>query len=526
MPTTMYLHDELSDVSLGTNNTNKLGSAVAWRSRKLLPTEGDPTNVTATVASVTGPTNGLETGSPQNEWISQPLSAAVTISGTITFNICAFESNAMANGGVGVVVQRLGNNLDVLSTIVDSLQSTELGTANARRTWTATPTSTAMAKGDRLRVRVYFRDVGGTMASAYTFTLTYDGLNSATGDSNVTFTESLSFMDWYPTSAATTYTTGGGAQQGIATDGTTYAIPSANGVIVTTNPTTSWSVADASVTTAGKMAYGNGVWVRTANTQIYTATSPYGPWTLRHTLSTGTGFYRCQYVNGTFVATITGALRIVWATDPTATWTETSIAVLTGTNTYDIAFGNGVWVAVSDAGGLATATTLNGTWTQRANPMRAATNSDQIYSVAYGNGLWVAAGDANGTNTTSNGTGICYMTATDPTGTWTLGLSAMALMPTLIVRYNAGVWFFGHLYGLAKVTRDPLTVAPVDVCIADFLQYNDVTYIGDTWTAVASNIVKVFTNNTVVYPTNVVSDIVDQGGTITEYKAWTSRGNG
>lgn len=191
----LYLHDELAEISLGTNNTNKAGAAVAWRARVAMPFAETTAAVTATVASVTGPTNGLETGAPVNEWISQPLAQAVTISGTITFNICARESNAMANGGVGVVVQRVNNVGAVVSTIVDSVQGTELGTTNARRTWTATPTSTAMQKGDRFRIRVYFDDAGGTMASGYTFTLSYDGTSAALADSNVDFTETFTLVE-------------------------------------------------------------------------------------------------------------------------------------------------------------------------------------------------------------------------------------------------------------------------------------------------------------------------------------------
>lgn len=191
----LYLRTWLSDISLGTNNTNKAGGAVAWRSRVAWPRLPTTANVTATVGSVNGLTNGLETGAPVNEWISPPLAAAVTISGTITFNMCGLESNAMANAGFGVVVQRLSNTGAIVSTIVDSVQGTELGTANARRTWTATPTSTAMQKGDRFRIRVYFDDAGGTMVSGYTLTLTYDGTTANTGDSNVDFAETITFVE-------------------------------------------------------------------------------------------------------------------------------------------------------------------------------------------------------------------------------------------------------------------------------------------------------------------------------------------
>lgn len=241
----LYLHDELADISLGTNNTNKAGAAVAWRARAALPVVGDATNVTATVASVNGPTNGLETGNPVNEWISEPLAAAVTISGTITFNICALESNAMANAGLGVVVQRLNNLGAVVSTIVDSVQGTELGTANARRTWTATPTSTAMQKGDRFRIRVYFDDAGGTMVTGYTLTLTYDGTNASTGDSNVDFAETLTFMSSTPAYAQTNKLTAAEFEQSSAQYGQSVACSADGSVLVVGAYLENTTVADA-----------------------------------------------------------------------------------------------------------------------------------------------------------------------------------------------------------------------------------------------------------------------------------------
>lgn len=241
----LYLRSALSDISLGTNNTNKAGGAVAWRARALTDTVSTTANVTATVGSINGLTNGLETGAPVNEWISEPLAAAVTISGTITFNICGLESNAMANAGLGVVVQRINNVGTVVSTIVDSVQNVELGTSNSRRTWTATPTSTAMQKGDRFRIRVYFDDAGGTMVSGYTLTLTYDGTAANTGNSNVDFAETLTFMSSTPAYAQMKKLTAEEFAQGNGQYGYSVALSASGSVLVVGAFLENTTVADA-----------------------------------------------------------------------------------------------------------------------------------------------------------------------------------------------------------------------------------------------------------------------------------------
>src|ERR1700744_2371473 len=70
-------------------------------------------SVLASVNSVTNTTSGgtkiqctASAGGTALKWISAPLANAASISGTITFNIRAKESNASANTGITVDVLR------------------------------------------------------------------------------------------------------------------------------------------------------------------------------------------------------------------------------------------------------------------------------------------------------------------------------------------------------------------------------------------------------------------------------------
>lgn len=149
----------------------------------------------STTNTVAGPTAGVQVtvtaGGTAQEWYSNPLDA-VTISGTITLNLWMAENNMSANVGAQVIIERCDGAGNVISTIVNTEKGTEVPvTTRAAQNWTATPTSTALSAGDRLRVRVLGNDVG-TMASGFTFSFGYAGTSAAAdGDSFVTFTEAI-----------------------------------------------------------------------------------------------------------------------------------------------------------------------------------------------------------------------------------------------------------------------------------------------------------------------------------------------
>lgn len=196
MATQLFFRVAVGSIHRGTNSDNLAGVASGWLSR-LLSTARGATATNFTTNTVAGTTLGVEIAGLR-EWISEPLAADVTISGTVTFNLWGLESSMSANVGFQVVVERLDHLGAVISTVVDSERGVELGTATSVHNWTAAPTSTSFQKGDRLRVRVAGNDVG-TMASGFTFTFDYDSPTAGvTGDSYVSFTETFAFMTATP----------------------------------------------------------------------------------------------------------------------------------------------------------------------------------------------------------------------------------------------------------------------------------------------------------------------------------------
>lgn len=173
--------------------------------RRFTETIGTGTGVAISMATIAGTTTGkilLDSSGPATNYtvfFSRPLAADVTISGQMTFNICALESSMSANATVGVSVYRVDSQ-GALTLIVRSSFGTELTTSLARKTWNATPTSTDMKVGDRFLCLLWIDDAGAvTMASGFTVTFQMGGSNANTADSNVTFNENLTFLTTAPT---------------------------------------------------------------------------------------------------------------------------------------------------------------------------------------------------------------------------------------------------------------------------------------------------------------------------------------
>lgn len=181
MATKVFLRDSTSEVTVG-SETKKVATLI----------QGSALVSTDATATVGGPTSGiqLKKNTVLVTWYSNPL-RAITISGTITFNLWALESASQANTGLDVLVEHCDQNGNVLSTIVRSEQGTELGTSATARNWTANPTSTALNEGDRIKITVFGNDAGGNMGSARTFTMNYGAGTGVNGDSYIQFTETL-----------------------------------------------------------------------------------------------------------------------------------------------------------------------------------------------------------------------------------------------------------------------------------------------------------------------------------------------
>ena len=197
MATQLFFNVSQPDWSRGEGDADVGGTVRAWSPRILGTTRGVALQ-TLTATSVLGPTSGIEP-TLFYEFISGPIDQDITIAGTINFNLWGLESSMNANAGFGCIIERLNSQGGRVSTINQSIDNAELGTAAAVMTWTATPTSTNMLKGDRIRARVYFDDLGGTMATGFTLTFGYSGQTAAAnGDSFITFTENFGFLTTAP----------------------------------------------------------------------------------------------------------------------------------------------------------------------------------------------------------------------------------------------------------------------------------------------------------------------------------------
>lgn len=153
------------------------------------------TVITTTVASGTDIQVTATAGGQALTWFSEPITAAITISGTVTVNIRGLESANAVNSGRGILIERTNNAGTVQSTIVANATVpatiTEFTTADAANgSATYTPTSTAMAAGERIKVTLKVRNVG-TMGAG-TVTISHEGAASAAaGDTWVRFNENI-----------------------------------------------------------------------------------------------------------------------------------------------------------------------------------------------------------------------------------------------------------------------------------------------------------------------------------------------
>lgn len=183
-------------------------AAMISRPKQLSTSRGGGVLSSEARATVTGPTGGLEYRQSASEvlsWITPPIDADVTISGNVTFNVWGLESSMNANCGPQVIVERI-DSIGQESTIINSEANSEWGTSAGVKNWASAPTSTACLKGDRLRIRIGFNDVG-TMASGFTSTLRYNGTTGgADGDTYVSFDETFGFQTTDPT-GSTVYLT-------------------------------------------------------------------------------------------------------------------------------------------------------------------------------------------------------------------------------------------------------------------------------------------------------------------------------
>jgi len=154
---------------------------------------GVVTGVVNTVASGTDIQWTKTAGGEALEFISPPLSAGFTLSGSMTFNIWALESAMAANCGGRARVYKYSGGVETLILGGPHDDGVEFGTSDGVFNWTGVPTSTAFAAGDRLIVKYYITNIG-TMGGGETCTLNYAGVTAgASGDTYWTINENVTF---------------------------------------------------------------------------------------------------------------------------------------------------------------------------------------------------------------------------------------------------------------------------------------------------------------------------------------------
>lgn len=189
MPTQLFLRSLASNLA-----------GAGQQSLSTLRGTASTTAITTTVASGTNIGVTATAGGQALTWFSGEIAEAVTISGTVTVNIRGLESGAAVNAGRGILIERTNSAGTVQSTVValtgvpaTIAEFTTADAANAAATYT--PTSTAMAVGDRLKITLSIRAAGGTMGAG-TATISYNGPTAAAaGDTFVTFTEDFRTAD-------------------------------------------------------------------------------------------------------------------------------------------------------------------------------------------------------------------------------------------------------------------------------------------------------------------------------------------
>ena len=202
-------------------------------------------------------------------------------------------------------------------------------------------------------------------------------------------------------------------------------------------------------------------------TGVSTGTMPI-TWTRRDSKFELSDIASVAYGNGYWVA-VGDAGKLSYATDATDVWTLGAPGFPADYFT-GVAYGNGYWVAVGQSGNLFTAIDPTGVWTSRVSGFGAST----IHCVDYGaDGYWVIAGAAGK-----------LFTATDPTGAWTSRVSGFGANPIQALAYGNGYWVTVGLNGTLGVATDPTGVWTVGAHgIADLALY-DVAYGDGYWVTV------------------------------------------
>jgi hypothetical protein len=150
------------------------------------------------------------------------------------------------------------------------------------------------------------------------------------------------------------------------------------------------------------------------------------------------------------------------------TWTERTAPA---SEWWSVAYGDGLWVAVAQAGADRVMTSTDGiVWTERTSP------TAKWMSVAYGDGLWVAVGDDDFgvVHVMTSTDGITWTPRTAPSNWWRS------------VAYENGLWVAVARTGVDRVmtSTDGITWTPRT---APSASWRSVAYGNGLWVAVSAS---------------------------------------
>jgi len=186
--TQIFPTDTASDVATASNDKE------AWTTRG----GGVATTVTNTVA---GPTSGVQAtdtaGGTVVDWFTRPL-VAFTLGGAVRVNVrgSATATAAHAIPRVEVAVCANDGTSPVVWAVATVGNANLMAPSEAGNSFLASGSDVAVTNGQRIRIRFYIDDAiasstGGLMASGQTATIYYAGAAGATGDTFLTFTQTL-----------------------------------------------------------------------------------------------------------------------------------------------------------------------------------------------------------------------------------------------------------------------------------------------------------------------------------------------
>jgi hypothetical protein len=153
---------------------------------------GIDTIVVDTAASGTEIQWTVSSGGAVRQWVSQPVAVAFTLT-TCDVSIWALESNMNANcGGRFRLFKRESNGTETELGGGPFNDGVEFGTVATEMAWIGNVTDTAFAVGDRILLKLYITNIG-TMAGAFSCTLSFNAADAATGDSFLNLNENVVF---------------------------------------------------------------------------------------------------------------------------------------------------------------------------------------------------------------------------------------------------------------------------------------------------------------------------------------------